>query len=99
MKKKSAKKLSDALLPASEEGTKPKRGGWSAERRAAHEAKVKGQPHKGSGEATALGVPTFLRHAAAEVFKDIRGGEVTLRTIPRRDALVLLAYVDTRDFK
>jgi hypothetical protein len=77
---------------------------WTPERRAAQAARMKGnrqgkrpRKEKGGKEATVLGVLTFLRHAASSIFGDIRSGEETLRTIPRKDVLVLLAFVDVRD--
>lgn len=44
-----------------------------------------------------LGVLTFLKHAAREVLDDIQQERVTLKSLPRKDVLVLLSYVDVRD--
>lgn len=99
MRKKKDKKLSDSLL-ADDEPVKKERPAWSAERRAAFEAaKASGKTRrkKGGQEASVLGILTYLRHAGEAVMGDIRDGGVTLRTIPRKDVLVLLAYVDMRD--
>lgn len=45
-----------------------------------------------------VGVLAIVKHAAADVFKQIRSGEVTLKSMTRKDALILLAGVDARRF-
>lgn len=39
---------------------------------------------------------TYLRHAGADIMAGIQRGDITLRTLQRRDALVLLAFTETR---
>lgn len=80
---------------------------WTPERRAAFSALQREKPNgggkpkkqKGGEEATVLGVLTVLRHAASAVLADMRTGEITARTVVRKDVLLLLAYVDLRDSK
>ena len=89
-----------------EEKKKKPRAGWSPERRAAHAAKMqqraadgegrRGRPRKGSEDASVVGILTFIKHAADSVMKGIREGDITLRTMTRKDALILLAHVDGR---
>jgi hypothetical protein len=97
---KNAKKQS--AKPAEPESKQ--KAAWTPERRAAQAERMKGNRHgsfpkkaKAGKEASVLGVLTFLRHAAGETMKDIREGEVTLKNLRRKDVLVLLAFVDTRD--
>jgi hypothetical protein len=76
--------------------TPERRAEFSAMQRARANARSKSEDRE---EATVLGVLTVLRHAVSAVFADIRAGEITAKTITRKDALVLLAYVDLRGTK
>lgn len=48
------------------------------------------------GAHTTTGILTYLRHGAAEVLLGIQRGDITLRTLAKKDALMLLAFVETR---
>lgn len=76
---------------------------WSEESKAklrktlAAKKAAKGAKRRAVDDAHTTGsVMTYLRHGAADVLAGIQRGELTLRNLPRRDVLTLLAYVETR---
>src|SRR5688572_5595815 len=103
MNAKSAKKPKKKEPGEQGNGSKPVSGhkaSWTPERRAAHAERMRGNKRgrkKGSDEATVLGVFTFLKFASAEIVRGLNEGELTLRNLPRKDVLTLLAFVDVRD--
>ena len=77
---------------------------WSPEQRAKYQKTLKAKKTAVDGARkadaedahTTGSVLTVLRHGAADVLLAMQRGEVTLRNLQRRDALLLLAYVETR---
>lgn len=64
----------------------------AAETRAANAKKKAEAEHKAGGNGAAT--HTYLRHMAEDVIHGIREGEITAKTVRKRDALALLAYCE-----